>query len=233
MSIWTDTYLNQLIADAGNDILAAVPCLFHRFFLPTTAGTSVYTLPGKCKSIKRITWRGIKIEPMGWEEFIALTPATAVVDPANRIEPAQGRPYFYVLHPTNVHDIRFYPTPNETFTDTADDPYSPAADAHCIVTCWREEDDTDPLATIPAYIDRRTRKAYAAWRAFEKEGKGQNSTAAGYYKKKYAFLIDMFTKINSGCFVSARHILQSDLELQGLNTHKPVLPSNYERVRYR
>lgn len=233
MPIWTDAYLNQLLDDAGGDITATVPCLYHRFFLTTVAGTSVYTLPQKCKSILRVTWRGIKLEPMSWDEFVMLTPGTAVVDSGNRVESSQGRPYFYVLHPTNVHDIRFHPTPSETFTDTTADPYSPAVDSHCIISCWREIDDTDTLATLPTYIDRRTRKAYAAWRAFEKEGKGQSSKAASYYKKKYTFLLDMFKKINEGVFVSKKYAMQSDLEIQGLNMAKPVLPSNYERVRFR
>lgn len=233
MPIWTETLLSQFWGDAGDAILDDVPCLFYRFFLNTVAGTSVYTLPELCKSIIRVTWRGIKLEPMGWDDFIMLAPATAYADPTDMIETVQGRPYYYVLHPTNIHDIKFYPTPDETFTDQTADVNSPTTDAHCIISCWREEDDTSPLSSIPPYIDRRTRKAYAAWRAFEKEGKGQNLTAAKYYKQKFQFLIGMFRKINEGCFVSKHHILQSDLEIQGLNLAKPILPPNFERVRYR
>lgn len=231
-TIWSDEVLELLAGDAEQDINQAVACLFHRFFLTITAGTSVYTLPDKVRSIERVTWRGRKVWPMNWEDLQTITPHTVVVDPSTRIETSESRPMWYALHPTNVHDIRFYPTPNESFTNTGD-PLSPDTGAKCIISCFRNIDISDVTSSLPSYIDRRTRKAYILWKAFEKEGNGQNLKAAQYYMKKYQFLIEQFRSINEGAFISKKYSLD-DGSLSDISTRypRPTLPPNFERVRY-
>lgn len=232
--IWTDTLLDELAEDAAKRINADVLCLYHKFYLATTTGLSVYTLPTKVKSISRITWLGKKIDPLSWEEMQIMNPMTAFVSGAINIETSVSRPQWYALHPTNYRDIRFYPTPDLTLSATGGDPYSPTVnEQRCNITCWRNIDLTDSLASLPSYIDRRTRKAYILWKAFEKESKGQDAQAANYYKKKYQFLVKMFIAINEGCFVSQKYALDDHGSTYNNNKYpKPQLPSNYERVDY-
>ena len=243
MPIWTDSLLSQLSADAEQEIVKQVDCLFHRFLLATTTGKSVYTLPNFVRGIRSIAWRGRKLEPASWEELTLLTPATAIVSegggptyPAVGNETSVSKPLWYALHPTNLFDIRFYPCPNETFTDSAEDPYSPSPNgASCIVSCWRSPDssESDQTALLPKYIDRRTRKAYVLWKAFEKDGQGQNSLAASFYKAKFDFLISQFRRINEGAFVSKRYSLdEGELSIDNFRYPKPMLPSQFERVYY-
>ena len=231
--IWTDTFLNQLADDAERRIVADVPCLFYRFCLATTAGTSVYTMPSDIvKGIKRITWRGRKVEPLSWEQFVLLTPATVVVNENNKFETTNSRPQWYTIHPTNIHDIRFFPTPDESFSG-AGDPMSPDVGPTCIISAWRFVDTSTAQSSLPTYIDRRTRKAYILWKAFEAEGPGQNMNGAMFYKNLYFFLIENFKLINDGSFVSKKYSLGDGLfGLENYRYPKPLLPPNFERIIY-
>lgn len=233
MMIWTDEVLEMLAEDAEQAINVDLACIYHRFMFTITAGTSVYTLPDKVRSIERITIKGQKVWPCNWEDLQLLTPGTVFVNSGTKIETSQSRSLFYALHPTNIHDIRFYPTPNENFTNVGD-PYSPDTGDKCIISCMRNVDSSDAISSLPAYIDRRTRKAYILWRAFFKEGKGQNLKGAAYYKKKYEFLVSQFRKINEGAFISKRYCLDDgELAIERGNYPKPTLPPNFERVNYR
>lgn len=232
-NIWSDTYLNQVLSDAAHDIVSQVNCLFHRFYLTTVSGTPVYTLPDKVKGIKRITWRGKELTPLSWMELESIAPGQAFVSGAIKIEGSSSTPQFYALHPTNILDIKFYPTPNESLSATGGDPLSPTPnEARCTISVWRSIDDSIPEATLPGYVNRRTRKAYALWRAYGKEGIGQNHKASAYYKERYKFLIGLFRKINSGAFACIRYQLDEGLPPMGRRPTKPVLPANFESVRY-
>lgn len=233
MSIWTDAYLNQLLQDAAHDIICEVPCLFHRFYLSTTNGLSVYTLDEKVRGIKRITWRGIELDPLSWQQMEAMAPGIAYVNSGNKFEGTSSRPQFYALHPTNIHDIKFYPTPSESLSAVGGDPYAPQPnEERCTISCWRNVDTAIASASLPGYIDRRTRKAFVLWKAFGKEGKGQNSRASDYYKARYQFLVKLFSQINAGCFASTAYQLDDRLPAQGRKPAKPTLGPNFERVRY-
>lgn len=231
--IWSDTYLNQVLTDAAHDIVSQVNCLYHRFYLATTSGTPVYTLPEKVKGIKRITWRGKELTPVSWMELEAIAPGQAFVSSGVNVEGTASVPLFYALHPTNILDIKFYPTPNETLSNAGGDPLSPTPnEARCTISCWRAIDDSIPEATLPGYINRRTRKSFALWRAYGKEGIGQNTKASIYYKNRYKLLIELFHKINSGAFLAIQYQLNEGLPPRGRKPAKPVLPPNFEQVTF-
>ena len=233
MPIWSDDFLNQLEQDAEDQINQDLQAIYYKFCLPTVIGTSVYTLPSYVRSVLRITWRGKSLDPLTFDEMIMMTPATAGGFYDNSVV---SRPLYYCMHPTNVYDIRFFPTPDEAFTDTGDTPYSPTVNGPaCIISCWRTSDPNfaDPLLLLPPYIDRRTKKAYVLWKAFSAEGKGQDLKASEYYHGKYDFLISQFRMINSGCFVGKKYsINDGNLEIDNFKYPKPTLPANFERTIY-
>jgi hypothetical protein len=233
--IWSDTQLNQLSLDAEQEINKRLnSVIFLKFYLNTTPGQSVYTLPWYVRTVSRITWLGRKVDAVSWSDLQQLTPATAWVSPTVSLETGQGRPLYYAMHPTNPWDIRFYPCPNQAFGQ-GPDPYSPDYGNYCIVSAWRNIDYTylDPTALLPPYIDRRTRKAYVLSKAFALEGKGQNMKAAQYYSQLFEFLIEEFMKINSGCYVGQKYMLDDgELSVDNFKYPKPILPSNFEIVNY-
>lgn len=235
-SIWTDSYLSQLATDAEQQINKDVPCIYYRFYLQVQQGVSVYTLPNFVRSIIRITWRGYELNPVNFDEFMMLTPATVFVAPGSsqNIETSQSRPLYYTMHPTNPYDIRLYPTPNESF-GTVGNPYAPQPnEPFCNFACYSEIDSTfaDPTRCLPIYIDRRLRKSYILWKAYSAEGSGQNLTAADYYAQKYKWLIERFREINAGAFIGKYYAIDDRglLTSDGFRYPRPVLPPNFERI---
>lgn len=239
MSIWTDAILDQFAADGAVDIVNRVPCIYHRFYLLASEGEAIYQAPSFVTGIKRITWRGKKLQPVNWEDMLTLSPMKAPFDESSDPNDFQGTPQWYALNPSNIRHFRLFPAPNESLIDDVnegvlgEDPYFPGeGEARCTISCWRSIDDSNPILALPSYIDRRTRKAYVLWKAFEKEGKGQDSRAAAFYQAKYEFLVQRFVQINDGCFLSKRYSLDDTPLTDNHRYPRPSLPSNFERVIY-
>lgn len=236
-TIWTEAQLNQWGLDAEQQINQDVQCIFEKCYLGTTAGLSLYTLPTQVRSLRRITWLAKMLDPVSWDELTQLTPATVVLPSPNNAfseETVISRPLYYAMHPTAPRTVRLYPTPNLSLPTTGGNPYATLPNEQfCTLSYWREIDSTftTPTALLPKYIDRRTRKSYILWKAYEAEGKGQNLKASQYYGKKYQFLIERFRLINSGCFVGKKYQLGDGmLEVNNFRYPRPTLNPNFERV---
>src|SRR5713101_149704 len=111
MPIWSQQFLDQLAQDAEQVFNEDLQFLFTRFYLPIQMGLSVYTLPNFVRTITRITYRGKQLDPLDWSDFQALTPATVWVNSQVQVNSVNSKPLNYVMHPTNIYDIRFFPTP--------------------------------------------------------------------------------------------------------------------------
>lgn len=237
--IWSNAFLAKLQADAPGQINTDLNCIWTRECIAITQGQSVVTLPAYVRTLMRIVWRGKTLEPVNWVDLTLLSPGTVnmgtVGDP-NNIETSLSRPMWYAMHPTNPWDVRFYPSPDESFTLGGEpDVFSPQVNTpSCIIEHWREPDQIQVLFSIPSYIMRRTAKAYVLWKAFAAEGRGQNLKASAYYEKKYNFLIDQFRNINDSCYVSKRYELGTGLDtVENYKYPKPKMPTNFENYRFR
>ncbi len=233
--LWSDDYLSSLVDEAHADITNKIPCIFDRFYLTTSVGRSTYTLPSFVKGILRITWRGYRVDPVTWEEMLLLDPKSAVINETTKVESSSGRPFWYALSPTNNHEIKFYPALQEAFSSEGGDPFSPSVyEPRLTVSCFRTPVVDSPTLDLPSYIARRTIKAFVLYRAFAKEGRGQDLKGSGYYKGKYDFLIRTFNNINSFVFMAKRYALgESDEDRTTRRPGKPTLPANFERTIYR
>ena len=225
-TIFSDTYLQRLLYEAERDAVNRVDYLFYRISLPIIAGQSVYRLPDEVRKIKRITWRGKKVDPLTWQEVASLSPTSFVGGGAN-FEYSTSVPKYYSLHPNDIRNIRFYPTPNESLPLVEVGLEGPTIGDCCIISCYRnpEQVENTPFQ-LPPYVQRRTTKAYAAWKAFSREGKGQNLTASEYYASKLEWLYRWFALINDGTFVSRRPRLLAESG-DRCKVAKPVLPPNF------
>lgn len=238
-TIWTDQQIAQWANDALGQIAVDLNCIWQRECIATLAGTSVLRLPNYVRSLARVTWRGRSLEPQSWEEMQFLTPATVFLDfpPNNAVNrEAVGKPLFYAPHPTDPYHIKLHPAPDESFSVSGEpNPYAPQHNSpSCIIEFWRQPTtlEANPITALPAYIERRTQKAYVLWKAFAAEGKGQDMQASAFYQTKYNFLIDSFRKINEGCYVSKRYSLGEGglLDPQRFRYPKPMHNPNFERT---
>lgn len=216
--IWSDSYLNSLLEEAESAILDAVDCIYIRYALPTVAGKSTYSLPANFRSLIRITWKGLPLTGISFREAAITFPSSAIINETTKSEYSQGEPKFYCFHPTYSKTITLFPTPNETLSGIGNI-YGSDISSQCVISYWGTGD-------LPDYIARRTKKAYAMWRAFSREGKGQDRVAAQYFKQKYDFLLEMFKKINAGIYLS-----RETNSIPG-RVSSPVLPSNFEQVHW-
>jgi hypothetical protein len=247
--IWTDAYLAALDEQANDEIIAQLDCIFDRFALNIIKGQSVYTLPDSFRRIIRITWKGKKVEPITFEEMTLLHQASSILNEIDKVEaPMGGQAYFYCLHPTNSKSIRFYPTPGENISDailgnSSGDAsnndttiYGAAVNFNVVVSCYRNVDQSIDKYSLPSYIVRRTKKAWVLYKAYAKEGPGQDLKASKYFYDKFNYLMARVKEINSATWISVKYRLQGGFqELDGQyqrTPHKPILPANFEDVRY-
>lgn len=221
--IFSESYLQRLLFEAERDAVNRVDFLFDRFSLLVTAGISTYELPRFFRKMKRVTWRGQKVDPITWQELASLAPSNFVPG----YEYSTGVPKYYSLHPNNVRSIRFFPTPNENLPAIQLGLEGPAIADCCIISCYRGPEEAEVTKwQLPPYIQRRTTKAYAAWKAFAREGKGQNLAASEYYGDKLSWLYDWFSRINDGSYVSRRPRLLAE-NGDKCKVARPVLPPNF------
>lgn len=229
MPIWSEELLDQYVEDARKDIVNRVNCLFHRFYLATTAGTAVYNLATKVKTVTGVQWRGDYLDEISWIEMEQLS----FKDDGLQSIYSQSVPKYYSIHPSNSRAIYLYPTPSESLLATGGDPYSPVKDeSRCTISCWAYRDDSVTELVLPDYVERRTIKAHVLSKAFLKDGKGQSLKASDFYNTKYEFLIDLFQRINVGVFLSKRYTLEPAENRVGGRPAGPSLPANFPRVRY-
>lgn len=226
--IWDDTYLTRLLDDAEDYIVSTVPCIFDRVSIAITAGQSVYTLPSYITQLIRVTWKGKKLYPLAFSEFCAANPASAVVNETTKIESPNSTPLYYVKHPTNFYDIRFWPTPSENLTAGTANLFGSAISSYLIISCYRTQSKDQEYLHLPLIIIRRIKKAYLLSKAFAKEGKGQDMQAAQYYGRKLELLMESFKTINSNVFLGKVYELGDMFNDNTFGTPaRPILPPEY------
>jgi hypothetical protein len=229
--IWDDYYLSQLLQEAEERIGAEVDLHFGKYALPVTQGTSTYSIPSYIKKILYVTWKGKTVTPLDQTSAMYIGYATSVIDSSNREEYQQGEPTYYFQHPTNLSVIRLIPTPNETITPTgSEDLYlSTNSRQFLVFNFFRETDTTSSEFSLPAHLGRSFTRYYALYRAFSKEGKGQNLKLATYYRKLYLAQLEALKLINANTYISKRHGLGSLPQSQNRALARPVLPSRFPR----
>lgn len=228
--IWEDAYLTNLLEEAEKRIASDVDLHFAKYALTIVLGTSTYSLNANIKKVMYITWKGKKLEPLDFNEANNLAYGKAVVSASVREEYSNGVPRYYTVHPNNLSVIRLIPTPNEAITPTGSEDLWDATDiaTQCVVSCYRYSDPASDEFALPDHLGRRYKKHYALYRAFLKEGKGQNLIASEYHKKKFQAQLATLKLINANTYVSKRNNLEpSDLRSRGGYHPMPQLPSNY------
>lgn len=225
--IWSESYLNDLLNEAENYISTKDNIYWTREALTIVADQSTYSLSPYIRKITKVMWKGERLAPINFDEANAIAWNSAVVSNSIKNEYASSKPFYYTLHPNNLSVLRLIPTPNESITPTgSEDLYGADISTQCIISFYRTSDTSTFI--LPSYVSRRFKKAYALYRAFLKEGKGQNLIASKYYKQKYELLLSYFMKINAGSYISQRPVLMhaQGTYISGL-PGSPQLPWNY------
>lgn len=274
MPIWSTEYLNRLTLEAEIEIAKKVPCIVERYSLIVEAGTSEYQLPLYINNIKKILYKGNRLEPVSHNEFsnwiytfdskslgafhknsfnnnafhvfeidsidintlgafeiegfqgtafFVFENLSPQVDELN-INTSQGIPtrYFYSKMGENV--IRLNPSPNENI-EIFDSLYSTNIANSVIIEYYAIPDGI--TVKIPEYIRKRTIKSYVLWKAFLKEGIGQNLQASEFHKQRYEIQLLRAERIIKNIYSAQLNSRESELYRYGKMPARPVLPANY------
>lgn len=184
--IWTDEYISQLIEDGERDIVSRVSPIFTRFSITVTSGVRGATLPVSTMGVIQVTWKGKRIYPLYQDEMI---------EQSAIYRSEAGEPKFYLISNEGLLNLKFFPVPNESIAADDSAIYGSGISERVIVMAYRWPNTQQATYDVPDYIARRTVKAYVLWRAFLREGKGQNLKAAQYYKNKYEILVRQYKQV--------------------------------------
>lgn len=234
-NLWTSEYLSDLATEAEIKISTEVPCIFVRFPLNITAGTSVYdfsalSTPQYLTGIMRITYLGYTVHPAFPNEMRGLVQGFR---PGNG-DTQSSRPYIYLRSGYGINEIKFWPAPSATITyDSSDITLNSSIRNNVIVAGWRLA-DTALNYRIPAHIRQTLVRYYVMAYAYKKEGKGQNLEASKYFEFKYNGLLARFKKINSKLFTSRLNFTRDDAIYRSYGTKppRPSLPPNFPYPRW-
>lgn len=194
MPTWDDDYIARVTTEAEKEIARATNFVWDRYPLAITAGTATYTLPDYVRGIIGIEWKGRPIQPLHHQEAIRdnyqFITTRGVVDA-------------YIRSPNDFQIIRFISVPNETVSADPDNDDLDDATVlvnRVVVYFQRDADVSGDLLSVPDYIARRLIAAWVLYRAYKKEGKGQDLAASDYYRfvyesrlKMYKHLIEKYT----------------------------------------
>lgn len=194
-TIWSDSYIQQLINDAETDIVNKLTPIFERVSLAVTSGTATYALPAYIIKTVQVTWKGEVLDNLAQQDLYNLD---------QKYRTNTGKPIGYVWNADGYKTIRFFPVVNETIAADDTNIYGSDIANRVIISYYRTPDTTQSDFQIPTYMGRRAVKPYVLWKAFKAEGIGQNLNASAYYKQKYKQMIELYKTIKSNYYVARK-----------------------------
>lgn len=232
-TLWTDSYLSDLSTEAEIQISSQVPCIYTRFPLSVTLGTSVYDFQDtnvtpvaqRLTGIIRVTWQGFTVHPMFQK---TLRDLVTTLKPGNG-DVQTSRPYIYMRQGFGMDRIKFFPAPNLSIAyNNSDIDTQTGIASNVIVSGWRIADPTGDTYRIPDYVLATIVRYYVLARAYKKEGKGQNLDAAKYYDNMYQWGMGRFKQIVEQLFTSRTKSVSAPItDMWGTKPPHPVLPPNF------
>jgi hypothetical protein len=197
-----------------------------------------YILPEDLIGIMAITWKGYPVVPIGFEDYQKFSPHDIPVAGEGVFDPFVfdpvvfdtggisgvyiGKPERYFFNREQFNTIRFYPAPNEVLTGGGN-LWGPDIQDKLIVQYFQRPNES---VKIPSYVRRLLLRNYTLWKSFEREGDTQNLEMANFYSALYTQLLDTFTLVNEGVFVSRIRQLGGNSPAQSVPP-RPQLPSRY------
>jgi hypothetical protein len=165
--------LERLVNQGETKISDDINFLAMRYSPTIVAGTADYTLPDYVRSIKRVTWKGYKLDPMPQKTRANVFQAAT----------SQGRPYWYVYNNVGLNKISLFPIPSESVT-AGTNLWSTDISTSAIVEFWRISDNSTYV--IPDYFRRQLLRYFLTSRQYQQEGRRNRFNSAMYYKDRFA-----------------------------------------------
>jgi len=210
--LWSSETIIRFSQDGENEFAEDYPCILTRMSLYTIANQARYVLPDSIRSIRRITWKGDKLDPLGQRNM------REVFSYATQV----SKPYWYVFNNVGANTIQLFPIPDQTIVPSGKDLWTDGISTDVIIEYWVLPDYA--TYTIPQYFRRRVIKNYVMRQCFASEGPGQNVKNRDYFVQKWQTYKDRY-----GQFLDEVHNKSRKLCLNGITSSQffpatPVLP---------
>ena len=212
MSLFDATTILRLSQEGENDFAVSNPCILKRVAPTVNSGDSIITLLDDVKSIRRITWKGYKLDPLPQRNF------REVFQKGSQ----QGRPFWYIFNNVGQNQIQIFPAANETITGTTSNLFGSAIPNQFIVEYFQTPDFV--TATIPAYFRRRLLKTYVLRGCFNIEGQGQNLKSSKYFKQRWIMLSSLYEQLLKDLHNKPRKLVVQGISAAYYFPGRPLLP---------
>jgi hypothetical protein len=184
LPIFDSDHLQRLAEDGEDLFFQETNCILDRMSIAITSGTDEYTLPDYVYNVKRVTWKGRKIEPVNHRDYREKL----------FVQNSQGRVDYYIYDNVGIQRIKFFRSPGETLSLVTGDLFNAAQIIQgLIIEFWRVPDHINYI--IPEVFRRRLLKAYAMKAAYASEGKGQSNRNSQYFDGKWKAFHDGYTQL--------------------------------------
>lgn len=213
MPVFDNTTILRFAQEGEIAFSIEYPCILKRVSLATVSGTALVALPDDVKSIRRVTWKSHKLDPLPSRNF------REVFQSASQ----QGRPFWYVFNNVGQNQLQLFPAPNETLAAVTVGLFGSAIPDRLIVEYFCASDVTTYL--IPSFFRRRLLKSYVLRGCFNIEGQGQNSKNSKYFKDRWNMLSKLYGQLLADLVSKPRKLTnQGGLPVGSDFPGFPVLP---------
>lgn len=211
MPIFNSTDIERFYLQGESEISTEKSFLVDRYSIPIVAGTSTYTIPDYAFSIRRITYLGWLLDPL---------PANLYRE-AFQSQPSQAQPFWYIFNNIGLSKVQLFPIPGANLAAGVN-LWSTDIPTSCIVEFWRAADGATWV--LPTWAKRRLLKAYVAFRAYSKDGIGNNMKLAQYYEQKWKLNKMQFASVLDYLHSISRKLVLSEGFRSLAFPGQPVLP---------
>lgn len=209
--LFNNALIDRLSGEAENNFAVDYPCILKRVAPAVTSGDQTVELSDDVLSIRRVTWKGYKLDPLPQRNF------REVFQNATQ----QGRPFWYIFNNVGQNLIQLFPAANETIAAATANLYGSAIPDQLIIEYFQAPTST---ATIPAYFRRRLLKSYVLRGCFNIEGQGQNLKASNYFKERWRILKEMYGMLLFDLHNKPRKLVVNGISSSYYFPGNPMLP---------
>jgi hypothetical protein len=219
MPLWDAATLTRFSQEAEDIFAREFPCIIDRIALDIIADTHTYTLSDYIIDIRKITWKGVRIDPLFHRSFREYQPSLT----------SRGKPTDYIFNNIGQSQIRFFPIPTESIATINTDLWGAEIANRVIVEYYRTPNYT--TFTIPTFFRRRLIKAYVLRQCFAIEGKGKNLKAVKYWDNKWNNLKEIYGLLLEELINQPRRlIVGTTSRTSNFILPRPQLPEAYRNI---
>src|SRR5438046_3542154 len=119
-----DTATRTRFAQQGEVAFAtSYPCILKRTSLAIVQGTHTYQIPNDVLNIKRLTWKGAKLDPLPSRDSRAAFGNLT----------STGKPFWYIFNNIGQNLLRLFPVPNESIGLTVGNLYDASVISNYVI----------------------------------------------------------------------------------------------------